>query len=163
VDDLLDVARLTSGKIELRSQSVDLHDLAAQCLEARARAGRATEHSLTLRGEAVYVHGDPTRLAQVVDNLVDNALKHTPRAGSVAIILERSGDQAVLRVRDSGIGIPAELVPHVFDLFTQAPQTLEPSRGVSGSGWRSSSDWSSCTGARSRPRAPGPERAASSR
>jgi len=134
VDDLLDVARLTSGKIELRSQSVDLHDLAAQCLEARARAGRATEHSLTLRGEAVYVHGDPTRLAQVVDNLVDNALKHTPRAGSVAIILERSGDQAVLRVRDSGIGIPAELVPHVFDLFTQAPQTLEPSQGGLGLG-----------------------------
>jgi len=134
VDDLLDVARLTSGKIELRPQRVDLRALAAQCLEARARAGGEADHSVALRGEAVHVHGDPTRLAQVLDNLVDNALKYTSPGGKVEIITELRGDQAVLRVRDSGIGMPAELVPHVFDLFTQAPQSLERSHGGLGLG-----------------------------
>ena len=134
VDDLLDVARLTSGKIELRPQCVDLRALAAQCLEARARAGGEADHSVALRGEAVHVHGDPTRLAQVLDNLVDNALKYTSPGGRVEIITELRGDQAVLRVRDSGIGMPAELVPHVFDLFTQAPQSLERSHGGLGLG-----------------------------
>jgi PAS domain S-box-containing protein len=129
VDDLLDVARLTSGKIELRPQRVDLRALAAQCLEARARAGGEAEHSVALSGEAVHVHGDPTRLAQVLDNLVDNALKYSSPGGRVEIITELRRDQAVLRVRDSGIGMPAELVPHVFDLFTQAPQSLERSHG----------------------------------
>jgi PAS domain S-box-containing protein len=134
VDDLLDVARLTSGKIELRPQRVDLRALAAQCLEARARAGGEAEHSVTLGGEAVHVHGDPTRLAQVLDNLVDNALKYTSPGGRVEIITELRRDQAVLRVRDSGIGMPAELVPHIFDLFTQAPQSLERSHGGLGLG-----------------------------
>jgi len=134
VDDLLDVARLTSGKIELRPQRLDLRALAAQCLEARARAGGEAEHSVALSGEAVHVHGDPTRLAQVLDNLVDNALKYTSPGGRVEIITELRGDQAVLRVRDSGIGMPAELVPHIFDLFTQAPQSLERSHGGLGLG-----------------------------
>ena len=134
VDDLLDVARLTSGKIELRPQRVDLRALAAQCLEARARAGGEAEHSVALSGGAVHVHGDPTRLAQVLDNLVDNALKYTSPGGRVEIITELRGDQAVLRVRDSGIGMPAELVPHIFDLFTQAPQSLERSHGGLGLG-----------------------------
>ncbi len=134
VDDLLDVARLTSGKIELRPERVDLRALAAQCLEARARAGGEAEHSVALSGGAVHVHGDPTRLAQVLDNLVDNALKYTSPGGRVEIITELRGDQAVLRVRDSGIGMPAELVPHIFDLFTQAPQSLERSHGGLGLG-----------------------------
>jgi PAS domain S-box-containing protein len=134
VDDLLDVARLTSGKIELRTQRVDLRALAAQCLEARARAGGEAEHSVALSGEAVHVHGDPTRLAQVLDNLVDNALKYTSPGGRVEIITELRRDQAVLRVRDSGIGMPVELVPHVFDLFAQAPQSLERSHGGLGLG-----------------------------
>jgi len=134
VDDLLDVARLTSGKIELRPQRVDLRALGAQCLEARARAGGEAEQSVALSGGAVYVHGDPTRLAQVLDNLVDNALKYTSPGGRVEIITELRGDQAVLRVRDSGTGMPAELVPHIFDLFTQAPQSLERSHGGLGLG-----------------------------
>jgi PAS domain S-box-containing protein len=134
MDDLLDVARLTSGKIELRSDTVDLHEMAAQCLEARAQPGCPREHSVELRGEAVYVNGDPARLAQVLHNLVDNALKYTPPGGSVVVATERSGDDAVLRVCDSGMGMARELVPHVFDLFTQAPQSLERSRGGLGLG-----------------------------
>jgi PAS domain S-box-containing protein len=134
VDDLLDVARLTSGKIELRTETVDLHELAAQCLGARAHAGSLRAHLLELRGEAVYVDGDPARLAQVLDNLVDNALKYTPPGGSVVVATSLSGDHAVLRVCDSGMGMAPELVPHVFDLFTQAPQTLERSHGGLGLG-----------------------------
>jgi len=134
VDDLLDVARLTSGKIELRSEAVDLHALAAQCLESLAQPGRSRGQSVELRGEAVCVNGDPTRLAQVLDNLVDNALKYTPAGGSVVIATERSGDLAVLRVCDSGMGMVPELVPRVFDLFSQAPQNLARSHGGLGLG-----------------------------
>ena len=134
VDDLLDMARLSSGKIELRPETVDLHEMAEQCLEARAHTGRSREHSLELRGEAVCVNGDPARLAQVLDNLVDNAFKYTPPGGSVVVTTSPNGDHAVLRVCDSGMGMAPELVPHVFDLFTQAPQTLERSHGGLGLG-----------------------------
>ena len=134
VDDLLDVSRLTSGKIELRPETVDLHQLAAQCLEARAQPGGARGHSVELRGEPVCVNGDPARLAQVLDNLVDNALKYTPPGGSVVVATSLRGDHAVLRVCDSGIGMAPDLVPRVFDLFTQAPQTLERSHGGLGLG-----------------------------
>jgi PAS domain S-box-containing protein len=134
VDDLLDVARMSSGKIELRLEPVDLHELARQCLDTRTRLGGARGHSVKLLGKAVYVEGDRTRLAQVLDNLVDNALKYTPPGGKVTVATERSGEAAVLRVRDSGIGMAPELVPCVFDLFTQAPQTLERSHGGLGLG-----------------------------
>jgi PAS domain S-box-containing protein len=127
VDDLLDVARLSSGKIELRLEPLDLHELARQSLDARTRLGGARGHSVELLGEAVYAEGDRTRLAQVLDNLVDNAIKYTPPGGRVTVATERSGEAAVLRVRDSGIGMAPELVPRVFDFFTQAPQTLERS------------------------------------
>jgi len=127
VDDLLDVARLTSGKIELRTETVDLHELAAQCLESRAHTTGSREHSVELRGEPVYVDGDPARLAQVLDNLVDNALKYTPPGGSVVVATELSGDQAVLRVRDSGNGMAPDLMPHVFDLFIQGQRSLDRS------------------------------------
>jgi PAS domain S-box-containing protein len=134
VDDLLDVARLTSGKIELRPETVDLHELAAQCLEVRAHTAGSRGRSVELRGESVRVDGDPARLAQVLDNLVDNALKYTPPGGSVVVATSLNGDQAVLCVRDSGNGMAPDLVPHVFDLFTQAPQTLERSHGGLGLG-----------------------------
>jgi PAS domain S-box-containing protein len=134
VDDLLDVARLSSGKIELRLEPLDLHELARQSLEARTRLGGHRGHSVELLGEAVYVEGDRTRLAQVLDNLVDNAIKYTPPGGRVTVATERSGEAAVLRVRDSGIGMVPELVPCVFDFFTQAPQTLERSHGGLGLG-----------------------------
>ena len=134
VDDLLDVARLSSGKFELRVERVNVLELARESIEARTRAGVACGHSMELLGEAVYVDGDRTRLAQVLDNLVDNAIKYTPPGGSVRITTERSGEAAVLRVRDSGIGMAPELVPFVFDLFTQAPQTLERSHGGLGLG-----------------------------
>jgi PAS domain S-box-containing protein len=106
VDDLLDVARVTSGKIELQRGPVDLRALAGRCLDALAQAGRTGRHTVTLEGEPVYVDGDAARLEQVLNNLVDNALKYTPGAGRVTITTARAGETAVLRVRDTGQGDP---------------------------------------------------------
>jgi PAS domain S-box-containing protein len=134
VDDLLDVARVTSGKIDLRPQPVELHELAGRCLDSLTHAGRTREHRVTLVGERVKVRGDAARLEQVVNNLVDNALKYTPAGGRVTVSTERAGTEAVLRVRDTGKGIPADVLARVFELFVQEPQTLDRSRGGLGLG-----------------------------
>ena len=134
VDDLLDVARVTSGKIDLRMQVVDLHELARRCLDALTHAGRTREHHVTLEGDPVQVHVDASRLEQVVNNLLDNALKYTPAGGRIVVSTERAGDEAVLGVRDTGKGIPADVLARVFDLFVQEPQTLDRSRGGLGLG-----------------------------
>jgi PAS domain S-box-containing protein len=134
VDDLLDVARVTSGKIGLRAQPVDLHELAGRCLETLAHAGRTHEHRVALQGEPVHVLGDPGRLEQVVNNLVDNALKYTPAGGCVTVITERLDHDAVLCVRDTGRGISADVLAHVFEIFVQEPQTLDRARGGLGLG-----------------------------
>ncbi|HXD95304.1 MAG TPA: PAS domain S-box protein [Candidatus Acidoferrum sp.] len=134
VDDLLDVARVTSGKIGLRTQPIDLHELTARCVDALTQAGRTREHRLTLQGAAVHVDGDTARLEQIVNNLVDNALKYTPAGGAIAVSTAREGDEAVLRVRDTGKGIRADVLGRVFDLFVQEPQALDRSRGGLGLG-----------------------------
>ena len=134
VDDLLDVARVTSGKIGLQAQPVDLHALAGRCLETLGHAGRTQEHHVALWGGPVHVVGDVARLEQIVNNLVDNALKYTPAGGAVTVVTERVDGDAVLRVRDTGRGISAEVLAHVFDLFVQAPQALDRARGGLGLG-----------------------------
>jgi PAS domain S-box-containing protein len=134
VDDLLDVARVTSGKIELQRGPVELHALARRCLDALAQAGRTGRHTVGLDGEPVYVDGDAARLEQVLNNLVDNALKYTPGGGRVTISTERAGETAVLRVRDTGQGIRTDLLARVFDLFVQEQQSLDRSRGGLGLG-----------------------------
>ena len=134
VDDLLDVARATSGKIELQRRPVELHALARRCIDALAQAGRTERHTVVLEGEPVHVDGDPARLEQVLNNLVDNALKYTPPSGRVTISTERAGATGVLRVRDTGQGIRTDLLARVFDLFVQEPQSLDRSRGGLGLG-----------------------------
>ena len=134
VDDLLDVARATSGKIELQRRPVELRTLAGRCLDALAQAGRTERHTVALEGVSVYVDGDAARLEQVINNLVDNALKYTPGSGRVTVTTERNGEQAVLRVRDTGQGIRTDLLARVFDLFVQEPQSLDRSRGGLGLG-----------------------------
>jgi PAS domain S-box-containing protein len=134
VDDLLDVARVTSGKIELQRRPVELRALAGRCLDALAQAGRTERHTVVLEGEPVHVDGDAARLEQVLNNLVDNALKYTPGSGRVTVTTERAGETAVLRVRDTGQGIRTDLLAHVFDLFVQEPQSLDRSRGGLGLG-----------------------------
>ena len=134
VDDLLDVARVTSGKIELRPQLLDLRELAVRSLEALRQAALTGRHQVEVEGEPVHVHGDPARLEQVIRNLVDNALKYTPDGGQVRVIVERADGHAVLRVRDTGEGIRPDLLERIFDLFVQEPQALDRSRGGLGLG-----------------------------
>ena len=134
VDDLLDVARVTSGKIALRLEPVDLHELAERGVRGFRDAGRAREHQLVVEGDSVLVHGDLARLEQVVNNLLDNALKYTSAGGEIRLTAERAGGDAILRVRDTGEGIRSELGARVFDLFVQEPQALDRSRGGLGLG-----------------------------
>jgi signal transduction histidine kinase len=134
VDDLLDVARLTSGKIDLRLSTSGLRELAARCLDSFAEAGRTAAHRLVVEGDAAWVNGDPARLEQVISNLLDNALKYTPAGGEVRIITARAGAEAIVRVEDTGEGIRADLLPKVFDLFAQEPQALDRARGGLGLG-----------------------------
>jgi len=122
VDDLLDVARATAGKIPLERRPLDLSDVAGACVRSMRESGRARRHRLTFRAESVIVNADPTRLAQIVTNMVDNALKFTPSGGAVDVDVLREGQEAVLRVSDTGIGISPEVLPRVFELFAQAEQ-----------------------------------------
>ena len=134
VDDLLDVGRVTTGKIELNMRPVELRALVGRCLDALVQAGRTQRHTVTLEGVDLHVDADVTRLEQIVNNLLDNALKYTPGSGSVLVETVEEDRQAVLRVRDTGNGIAADLLPRVFDLFVQEPQGLDRSRGGLGIG-----------------------------
>jgi PAS domain S-box-containing protein len=134
VDDLLDVARATAGKIVLRRQPVDLSEVAAGCVRTLREGGRARQHRVTLRAESVIVNADPTRLAQVLTNMLDNAVKFTPAGGAVDLDVVREGQEAVVRVIDTGIGIEPDMLPRVFDLFAQAQQPMDRSIGGLGIG-----------------------------
>jgi signal transduction histidine kinase/CheY-like chemotaxis protein len=136
VDDLLDVSRITRGRVELRREPVDLVEIIARTVEAARPLFDARKLRLTVSqpGEPVRVTGDPTRLTQVIDNLLNNAVKYTPEGGQVGLALEQQGGQAVVRVRDTGAGIPADMLPKVFDLFTQVDHTLDRSQGGLGIG-----------------------------
>jgi signal transduction histidine kinase/DNA-binding response OmpR family regulator len=135
VDDLLDVSRIARGKIELRHQMIELADIVATAVEAASPLLEQRHHHLTVdvpRG--LLVRGDPTRLTQVVVNVLGNAAKYTEPRGSIAIEASQRGAHAELRVRDSGIGISAEMMPHVFEMFAQERQALDRSHGGLGLG-----------------------------
>ena len=123
VDDLLDVSRITRGTVELRLEDVDLRDVIATALEPAAPLVAARKHEVVVDrpDDPVWVRGDPTRLAQMVGNLVHNAAKYTPPGGRIEVRLRRDGANAVLAVRDSGIGIPPDSLERIFELFEQAP------------------------------------------
>jgi PAS domain S-box-containing protein len=135
VDDLLDVSRITRGRIELARAPVDLADVVAKGLEVATPLVSSRRHELVVdvpRG--MIVDGDSLRLAQVVGNLVTNAVKYTEPGGRIVVRGAREGDEVVLRVRDTGIGIPTEILPRVFDVFVQAPQALDRAAGGLGLG-----------------------------
>ncbi len=136
VDDLLDLSRVTRGKIVLRKQPVELLPIVEQAVEAaRARYG-SLDHELTvtLPTQPVYLSADPARLAQVIGNLLNNACKFTDPRGHIGLTVTRDGAQAIVRVRDDGIGIAAEQLPHLFTMFTQADTSLERTRDGLGIG-----------------------------
>ncbi|MGH7820706.1 MAG: ATP-binding protein, partial [Candidatus Binatia bacterium] len=134
VDDLLDVSRLMSGKIRLRRRLVDWKDIVEQTLQSLRAAGKVSRHFVQLRAESVFVDGDPVRLEQIVTNLVENALKYTQAGGEIEVVLEKTGDQGQLRVRDNGQGIDPELLPKIFEIFTQGEQSLDRAKGGMGLG-----------------------------
>ncbi len=135
VDDLLDVSRITLGKIRLEIRDVDLCEIARRCVQALAPEARASKLDLTVTtpGHAVFVRGDLVRLEQIVSNLVTNAIKYTPAGGSVVVEVTNGGAPALI-VRDTGIGIDRAILSKVFDLFSQAQQGLDRSRGGLGLG-----------------------------
>jgi CheY-like chemotaxis protein len=136
VDDLLDVSRITTGKIKLQRERVDLAAVVNRAVESCRPLIDANHHhlSVSLPDEPVPLLADPTRLEQVFANLLNNAAKYTERGGALALAAERQGDEVLVRVRDNGFGIPARVLPHVFDLFAQADRTLDRSQGGLGIG-----------------------------
>jgi two-component system CheB/CheR fusion protein len=136
VDDLLDVSRITRGKINVQKVRVDLASVAARAIEGSRPTIKERGHTLevTLPNEPVAVTADPLRLAQVIWNLLNNAAKYTPEDGRIWLTAAAEGSEAVVRVRDTGVGIPSEMLPKVFDLFTQVDRAIDRSLGGLGIG-----------------------------
>ena len=136
LDDLLDVSRFTRGKIHLRKVPVELTTILRQAVETCRPLIEASGHELptSFPAEPVWLDGDPTRLAQIVANLLNNAAKYTDRGGRIVLAADREGDEAVVRVRDNGIGLSAEMLPRVFDLFAQEDRSLDRAQGGLGIG-----------------------------
>ena len=136
IDDLLDVSRVTRGKMELRRQRVALTTIIRNAIQTAEPLIHAKGHELTVKQakESLYVFGDPTRLTQVVANLLNNAAKYTPQGGKLSLSTERDGDQGVIRVKDNGLGIASDMLSGVFELFVQTDNSLNRSQGGLGIG-----------------------------
>jgi signal transduction histidine kinase/ActR/RegA family two-component response regulator len=136
IDDLVDVSRVRQGKIHLQSEVVDLRDVVARAVETSRPRIDARKHHLavSLPERATEVDGDPTRLAQVVSNLLNNSAKYMDEGGRIELSLAVDDDQAILRVRDTGIGIAPAILPTIFDLFTQVRGHENRSEGGLGIG-----------------------------
>ena len=136
VDDLLDLARINRGKINLQKEPLDLAVVVGRAVETSRPLIDSRQHrfELSMPQESVRVEADPMRLAQVFWNLLNNAAKYTPEGGNIQLTVEIEGDGAVVRVKDTGVGITAAMLPKVFDLFTQGGRTLDRSDGGLGIG-----------------------------
>jgi len=135
VDDLLDVSRIARGKIELRHQMIELSDIVNLAVESASPLLEQRHHRLTVDvSGGLLLRGDATRLTQVVANVLSNAAKYTEPRGVIAIAARQDGTHLELRVKDSGIGISAEMMPHVFEMFAQERQALDRSHGGLGLG-----------------------------
>ena len=136
VDDLLDVARITTGKVEVRHEPLDLAVAIRDAVETSEPCSpSATSRSrCTPPAQPVFVSGDRTRLAQVFANLLNNSAKYSEPGQPISITFGRDGDEAVVRVKDAGMGIHPEMLPRVFDMFRQADRTGGRSRGGLGIG-----------------------------
>jgi signal transduction histidine kinase/DNA-binding response OmpR family regulator len=136
VDDLLDVSRITRGKIRLEQKCLDVSVIVQNAIETSRPLIDASEHKLSveLPAEPLHVMADEARLSQVLANLLNNAAKYTSPGGNIWITATREGNEAVFRVRDSGTGISPEMLPRIFELFTQAEQSIDRSQGGLGIG-----------------------------
>jgi signal transduction histidine kinase len=134
VDDLLDVSRITHDRIELRQVALRMADVVAEACESVQPMLHEKRHALRVVSGDAWVRGDRARLVQVATNLLTNAAKYTPDGGHVEIRIWRDGGEACLSVADDGSGIPADLLPHVFELFVQGRQTIDRAKGGLGLG-----------------------------
>ncbi|MCE9604353.1 MAG: response regulator [Planctomycetia bacterium] len=136
IDDLLDVSRISRGKIELRKESVELATIVATAVEANRPLIEAARHQLALAlpPEPIFLDADPVRLAQIIGNLLNNAAKYTPPGGQIWFTAQIDGSEAVLLVRDNGLGISPEMLPRVFDMFAQLDSSISRSQGGLGIG-----------------------------
>ncbi len=136
VEQLLDVARIAQGKVTLSEENIDLAAVVAYAAETARPLIKARRHrfDIGLPEESLWLRGDFARLSQVISNLLNNAAKYTPEGGHIEIVVSANDDLATVLVRDNGIGIDSDLLPHVFELFTQGDQTLDRSQGGLGVG-----------------------------
>jgi signal transduction histidine kinase len=136
IDDLLDIARISGGKLELKRQRTDLKTILASAVETSMPLIESGQHTLTvdLPDAALPVDADATRIAQVVANLLNNAAKYTPPRGQITLAVRRDGDDAVIAVRDTGVGIAEDALTGVFEMFSQIGRTVDRSQGGLGIG-----------------------------
>ena len=136
IDDLLDISRISSGKVELRREWVTAGAVLDSAIEASRPLIEAARHELSVRfpKEPLNLFADATRLAQVVSNLLNNSAKYTPEGGRIDLSAERDGAGVVIRVTDTGVGIPKEMLSRVFEMFTQVGRSLDRAQGGLGIG-----------------------------
>jgi CheY-like chemotaxis protein len=136
VDDLLDVSRITQGKISLKKEPVELARVIQHSIDTARTLLDAKRHHLAVNVSAapIWVYGDFARLSQVVGNILNNAAKYTSEGGKIELSASAERGEALISVRDNGIGIDGALLPHVFELFTQGERSLDRSQGGLGVG-----------------------------
>jgi PAS domain S-box-containing protein len=136
VDDMLDLSRIGAGKVELKKEVAAIHDLLQQALESTGPLLRERQHrvDVLLPSSPIIVEADPDRVCQVFVNLINNAAKYTPAGGRIWVKGTTEGDEVVVHVEDTGIGIPHDMLPRIFDLFTQVETSRAQSQGGLGIG-----------------------------
>ena len=136
IDDLLDVTRLTHGKVQLRREQIDLSALARRSAESvqSLMCDRKHEFRIKIVDRPLWIEADPVRIDQIIVNLLNNAAEFTEPGGRIELSVEKNDSEGIIRVQDDGVGIVAELLPRVFDLFAQADTSLDRSRGGCGIG-----------------------------
>ena len=136
VDDLMDASRISSGRVQLKLEDVAIDDVVERAVQSVRHMieERGHELAVALPPEPIWLRADAVRLEQIIINLLANAAKYTDHGGRISLSVEQQRDECTLRVRDTGIGISPELLPRVFDLFTQAAPALDRSNGGLGIG-----------------------------
>lgn len=136
IDDLLDIARINTGKVQLAKEHVDLHDAIAIAVEATLPAIKIAQHKLdiSIPDVSLVLDADPTRVTQILSNLLTNAVKYTTRGGQIGVAVQREGDSVTIAITDTGIGIPSEALPEVFSMFSQVSKNMGRSQGGLGIG-----------------------------
>jgi signal transduction histidine kinase len=136
VDDLLDLSRISRGRITLEEAPVEIGELLQQAVETVQGLVQEKAHRLVVAkpAHAIHVHGDRTRLVQAISNVIHNAAKYTDRGGEISLEIVDSDEEVCVKIRDNGVGIPPEILPTLFDLFVQSERTLDRSQGGLGIG-----------------------------